>query len=157
MKKLTRRSDTMDAICEVVGFSATISLIRWFGGGNVVVPSVKNTNCMLRAIIGRQSLNRMVDAFGGSMLWIPIDPMAKYKASDARARDIAKLARAGLSRKEIAESLGVKPYLVSRVRRALGMPAEGVRQNPKLAKNLERERFCPGVSGVGEPVAGGQD
>lgn len=141
MKKLTRRSDALDEICATVGFSATLSLMRWLGGSHVTVPRKMDTDCMLSAIIGRHQLNRLVGTMGGRTLWIPEDPSTRYKAADTRARDIAKMLREGASIQQVSDALGVLPYLVRRVRGATRMSvARRVAQSGEQAKsggNLE--------------------
>lgn len=122
MKKLARRSDALDEICATVGFSATISLMRWFGGSNIYVPKKKGSDRMLSSIIGRMACNRMVDVFAGETLWIPEDLSGRYKAADERLRGIARMIRSGASRKHIADSMGISLRSVDRVRSALKTP-----------------------------------
>lgn len=125
MKKLTRRNDTMDSVCEVVGFSSTIALMYWFGGSNVCVPSKPGSSCMLSAVLGERSLQRMVQAFGGCTLWIPTELGARYKASDARVRSIVIMLKQGASREEVTQALGVSPHIVARVCKVLMLQSEG--------------------------------
>lgn len=138
--KFARRSHTLDSICEVIGFTATTSLMEWYGGANLCVPNKVTSEHFLSRAIGTAAFTKLVEAFGGDTVWIPASTSGRYANADARLRRVSRLLAAGKTSREIADETGLSQRQVQRMQMSLEVVG--------LAANLERKGFDPGV-GVG--------
>lgn len=98
-----------------IGFTATTTLVLWYGGSSLYVPTVIDEAHVLARLIGIPALRRLVAAFGGESVWIP----HATKQCDTRARRVARLLAAGRTEREIAEEVGISARRVQQLRARL--------------------------------------
>jgi hypothetical protein len=113
---IVRANRTIDDVAAIVGFSATLRLIQWYGGSNVYVPDSPTPNHPLTAILGESALRALCEEFGNQTLWVPSDierPDIELKKS------VAKAVLKGRGSLAISVELGITQRQVQRIRRDL--------------------------------------
>ena len=146
----SRRNYILDAVCQSVGFSNTITLMRWCGGSNLYIPAKADDGHFLRKLIGPVAFQSLVRDMGCQTIWVPAEPLAQYKPADDKQRDVARRLAAGASIKDAAAATGLSVRQVQRIRQAMadtyGLPSLDA---PEPAQKLERDGFGPGEGSSG--------
>lgn len=111
-----------------IGYTATASLVDWFGGGNLYVPPEVTKDHPICLVIGEPAFKRLVSWMDGQAstsrdraIWIP---MGYQREQDRRDRMIAVLFAQGLGSKQVASIAGMSERHVQAVRQrveALGV------------------------------------
>jgi hypothetical protein len=119
MTVLLRPNSTIDDVCALVGFSATVRLITWYGGSNLYVPTAPGEDHLLKALLGENSLARLIEEFGGTTVWVPSSLSGQHTAADALKRQVRDLMLKGHGSRVIAEIVGTSQRQVQRIARDL--------------------------------------
>lgn len=94
------QNTTLDDVSAVVGFSATLRLVAWFGaGGNVYVPDTATDGQLLVRLIGLSAATKLSTEWGHQHISLP--KLSAYE-TDVRRRRVGRLYEAGMSFGEIA-------------------------------------------------------
>lgn len=113
------KNTTLDDIAAVIGFSATIRLAAWFGGGNnnnTYVPAAVEEGDLLAKVIGLSAARRLAAEWPKTHLTIPT--LAQYDR-DVRNRLVATLLEVGMKEREIAKFTGLGERRVQQIAREL--------------------------------------
>lgn len=130
-----------DDLAASVGYTATVKLRTWYGGGWLYVPhpSRATETHDLATLIGMPALRALVRDFEADQhLWLPIGDEARY----VRDHDIALRLAAGDTIPHVAEQFGLSERRVEQLR-------EVMVQNGTLALAAGRRR--PGRRGRPRP------
>lgn len=117
--KFYRASTNMNTILEdisaVIGFSATLKLVAWFGGRrtNIYVPEVAEDGLLLPQIIGMPAARLLSREWPKKHLNVPM--LHNYDTM-LRHRHIATLLRQGVSCREIATQLEMSERRVVQIK-----------------------------------------
>lgn len=103
----------MEDISADIGYTAANSLVDWFGGGNVAIPTTVAEDHPICKIIGSSAFSKLVGGYGGTTVWIPL---GYQREMDRRDRMIATLFALGLGAKQIASVAGMSEDHVQKVR-----------------------------------------
>lgn len=106
----------MDDVVAVIGWSAAVRLVSFFGGSNLYVPGDPDERHPLVALMGWPAFRALCESFGDSTIWIP-ESTARPELE--RRRDIAKALLKGDTVQAIANRMGLTPRHVMRVRAEL--------------------------------------
>jgi hypothetical protein len=124
---MLRPNTTIDDVCAILGFTATVRLIQWCGGSNLYVPASPQPDHMLVALLGEKRLAKLIEEFGGTTLWVPNHLSGQHQAADQLRRQVWELLQAGQGTRVIAEVVGTSQRQVQRVRGEL--EREGLLKN----------------------------
>ena len=105
----------LDDISAVIGFSATLKLVAWFGDGtsNMYVPTVAEEGQLLPKIIGLSAARALSKEWPGKHLNVP--RLSNYDI-ELRRGAISRMLRAGMSTREIASVLQMSERRVLQIR-----------------------------------------
>lgn len=108
----------LDDIASVIGFSATLKLVAWFGDGiaNLYVPAVAEEGQLLPRIIGLPAARQLSKEWPKKHLNVP--RLHNYEV-ELRKRHIARMVDRGYSVREIAGQLQMSERRVSQVKEEL--------------------------------------
>ena len=133
---------TLDDVCALIGFSATVRLVEWFGGTHIYVPDSAHEKHPLAGVIGYSALRSLSDEFGSQMLWVPGDVAGKHRKALNTKKAVAKALLKNGGTQYVAESLGLSVRQVQRIKRELEtaglIPSEG--QGKNGSKSLAGKR-----------------
>lgn len=111
------RNTTLDDISSVIGFSATLRLVAWFGdGGNLYVPIVAEEGHLLARLLGLSSAKRLCEAWPGEHLAVP---RLRDHEDDLRKRFVARMIEKGFGTREIAGMQRISERRVQQILREL--------------------------------------
>lgn len=114
------RNTTLDDIAGVIGFTATLRLAAWFGGGangnNLYVPEKVEDDQLLVRLIGRSAAERMARAFPRE--WLTVPRPTSYD-DDLRRWRIATLLERGMSTRQVASFEKISERRVQQICREL--------------------------------------
>lgn len=111
------RNTTLDDIASVIGFSATLRLVAWFGdGNNLYVPVAPEEGQLLTKLIGITAARRLCETWPGEHLAVP---RLRDHEDDVRKRLVARLLEKGFSTREIAGLQRVSERRVQQICREL--------------------------------------
>lgn len=111
------RNTTLDDISAVIGFSATLRLVAWFGdGSNLYVPIVAEEGHLLVRLLGMAAAKRLCEAWPGEHLAVP---RLRDHEDDLRKRSVARFIEKGFGTREIAGILRVSERRVQQILREL--------------------------------------
>lgn len=113
---LTGPNTAMDDVVAVIGWSAAVRLVSFFGGSNLYVPGEPDERHPLVALMGWPAFRALCESFGDSTIWIP---QSTARPELERRRDIAKALLKGETVQSIADRMGLTPRHVMRVRAEL--------------------------------------
>lgn len=99
-----------------IGYTATAALVDWFGGGNLYVPLEVETGHPIENVIGEAAFRRLVKAWPGETLWLPL---GYQREADRRDRMIAVLLGLGMGSKKVAAIAGMSESHVQHTRTRL--------------------------------------
>lgn len=99
-----RSNGVIEDICALIGYTATCSLVDWFGGGNVFIPCQIDPGHPLCKVLGVSAFRRLFNHYDGKKgndrtLWVPT---GYQREIDRRDRMIAGLYSCGLTTSQIA-------------------------------------------------------
>lgn len=98
-----------------IGYTATTTLVTWFGGSGLYVPTIVDETHLLARLIGLPAFRRLVAAFPSESIRIP----KPVNQADDRARRVARMLIAGRTEREIAEEIGISVRRVEQIRKRL--------------------------------------
>lgn len=99
-----------------IGYTATCSLVDWFGGRTLYIPETFTDDHQIARVVGAQAFARLVSSWGGETLSIPID----FKREVARRdRLVCALLAKGTSTREVARIAILSERQVQIIRRRL--------------------------------------
>lgn len=111
------RNTTLDDISAVIGFSATLRLVAWFGdGGNLYVPNSAEDGHLLVRLLGMPSAKRLCEAWPGEHLAVP---RLRDHEDDLRKRFVARMIEKGFGTREIAGMQRISERRVQQILREL--------------------------------------
>lgn len=111
------RNTTLDDIASVIGFSATLRLVAWFGDGtNLYVPLVAEDDCLLARLLGLPMAKKLCETWPGEHLAVP---RLRDHEDDVRKRFVARTIEKGFGTREIAGMLRVSERRVQQILREL--------------------------------------
>lgn len=111
------RNTTLDDISAVIGFSATLRLVAWFGdGSNLYVPTMAEEGHLLVRLLGMPAAKRLCEAWPGEHLAVP---RLRDHEDDLRKRSVARFIEKGFGTREIAGILRVSERRVQQILREL--------------------------------------
>ena len=138
------RNTTLDDISAVIGFSATLRLVAWFGdGSNLYVPNSAEDGHLLVRLLGMTAAKRLCEAWPGEHLAVP---RLRDHEDDLRKRFVARMIEKGFGTREIAGMQRISERRVQQILRELELaglvqPAGPARrklgQESKAGKELE--------------------
>lgn len=123
----------IDDVAAIIGFSATVRLIQWYGGRNIYVPDQASPGHPLVALMGESALRALCSEFGNQTLWVPA---STERADVALKKSVAKAVLKGRGSAEISAELGISQRQVQRLRREL----EDAGLLPTLLSEISREK-----------------
>jgi hypothetical protein len=99
-----RTNGVVEDLCFLIGYTATCSLVDWFGGGNVFIPNQIDHSHPLCKVLGVSAFVRLFNYYDGKkgndrILWVPT---GYQREIDRRDRMIAGLYSCGLTTSQIA-------------------------------------------------------
>ena len=111
------RNTTLDDISAVIGFSATLRLVAWFGdGSNLYVPNTAEEGHLLVRLIGLPAAARLCEAWPGEHLAVP---RLRDHEDDLRKRFVARMIEKGFGTREIAGMQRISERRVQQILREL--------------------------------------
>ena len=111
------RNTTLDDISAVIGFSATLRLVAWFGdGSNLYVPNTAEEGHLLVRLLGMAAAKRLCEAWPGEHLAVP---RLRDHEDDLRKRSVARFIEKGFGTREIAGMLRISERRVQQILREL--------------------------------------
>jgi hypothetical protein len=111
-----RPNSTIDDVCAIIGWSATVRLVTWFGGSNIYVPSTADPGHPLASLMGLPALRALCHEFSDQTLWIPA---TTSKADLEVKKAVAKALLKGRGSLAISIEVGISQRQVQRIRREL--------------------------------------
>lgn len=102
-----------------IGYTATCSLVDWFGGRTLYIPESFDDSHDIARVIGARAfarLVRMADSFDGRLICLPIDFQRELLRRD---RLICALIARGAGTKEVAKVAIITERQVQNIRRRL--------------------------------------
>lgn len=141
------QNTTLDDISAVIGFSATLHLAAWFGGGNhnVYVPDKVEEGQLLVKVVGLVNAQRLSAEWGRQHIVVP--SLRNYEDLVVR-RQIGRMFERGFGSREIASHFRVGERRVQQICReleAVGLiPIIGPRKiAPENAPQIDPGVFVP--------------
>lgn len=113
-----RQNSSLDDVAAVIGFTATLRLVAWYGDTNaqVYVPETAGEEHDFARLIGIAAFRRLVGEWGGEHLALPT--LDAYE-EDCRNRRVKLLLERSLSPREIGRIVGLGERRVQQIRRTL--------------------------------------
>lgn len=116
-----RTNGVIEDLCVLIGYTATCSLVDWFGGGNVFIPNQIDRSHPLCKVLGVSAFVRLFNYYDGKKgndrtLWVPT---GYQREIDRRDRMIAGLYSCGLTTSQIASIACMSKRHVQSVRSRL--------------------------------------
>jgi len=140
------RNTTLDDISAVIGFSATLRLVAWFGdGSNLYVPITAEDGHLLVRLLGLPAAKRLCEAWPGEHLAVP---RLRDHEDDLRKRFVARTIEKGFGTREIAGMLRISERRVQQILRELELaglvqPAGPARRLKNAQENALQENWGP--------------
>lgn len=118
MSEFVRQNSSLDDVAAVIGFTATLRLVAWYGDTNaqVYVPEAADPEHEFARVIGLAAFRRLADEWGGQHLAVPT--LDAYE-EDCRNRRVKLLLERSLSPREIGRIVGLGERRVQQIRRTL--------------------------------------
>ena len=112
---------TLDDIAAEIGFTATMTLVAWYGGTHLYVPEKVSEKHAIAKTVGLRLAERLVAAHGGGMLFVP-DAVSYDRTR--RDRMVVEGVGRGMGTKQLAALTGLTERRVQQIRQRL--EAEGL-------------------------------
>lgn len=109
-------NSSIEDVCGVIGFTATVTLIEWYGGCNIYVPGEATESHPLALLVGMPALRALCREYGSETVWVPREASAPKAASK---RQVADALRSGSTIPQVAATMGLSERQVQRVRKDL--------------------------------------
>ena len=116
---MLNQNTVIDDVCGLIGFSATVRLIEWYGGRHVYIPEHATDDHPLALLLGCSALRALSRDLGSTMVWVPRDVAGKRKRGIQTKKAVARLLSQGYIVEQAAASLGVSPRQVRRIAQEL--------------------------------------
>jgi AraC-like DNA-binding protein len=101
----------LEDISAEIGFTATSSLCGWFGGRVLRIPKSVTPNHPIAAVAGQRQFEILVEAFGGTTIFIPKD---RHQRKLRRDRIVFDMLHRGESISAISARVGIsKPHIAN--------------------------------------------
>lgn len=113
---MAQPNSTIEDVCAVIGFTATVRLVDWFGGNNIYVPTEASDDHTLSCLIGLPALRALCLEFGDLTVWIPATVHSEHLEIK---KQVAQMLRNGGGSRSVAEATGLSQRHVQRLRREL--------------------------------------
>lgn len=114
---MSERKTNLEDISAVIGFTATLKLVAWFGDlKSVYVPVDAQPDQPLARVVGLQHAQRISKEWGGEFLYI--SGIQAYE-SEVKRRSVAMMTQRGFSPKEIGVYLRMGDERVKQIQRQL--------------------------------------
>lgn len=111
------KNTSLDDLSSVIGFSATLRLVAWFGdAGNLYVPVQAAEEQVIVKLIGLASAKRLSAEWPGEHINVP--RLSDYEV-DMRRGAIAKMLESGMSTREVSHVLQISERRVQQICREL--------------------------------------
>lgn len=112
---------TLDDIAADIGFTATMTLVAWYGGTHLYVPEKLSERHAIAKAVGLRHAERLVAAHGGGVLFVP-DAVSYDRAR--RDRMVVEGVGQGMGTKQLAALTGLTERRVQQIR--LRLEGEGL-------------------------------
>lgn len=116
---MLNQNTVIDDVCGLIGFSATVRMIEWYGGRHVYIPEHPTDDHPLALLLGCSALRALSRDLGSTMLWVPKDVAGRRKRSIQTKKAVARLLSQGRTIEQTAASLGVSTRQIQRIAREL--------------------------------------
>ena len=114
---MEQRNTTLDDISAVIGFSATLRLVAWYGAGsNLYEPIVAEKGHLLVRLLGMAAAKRLCETWPGEHLAVP---RLRDHEDDLRKRFVARMIEKGFGTREIAGMQRISERRVQQILREL--------------------------------------
>lgn len=121
-REMEIRNTTLDDVAAVIGFSATLRLSAWYGGGNnLYVPHEMQDDHFLARLLGVSAAQRLSNEWPGEHIAVP--RLDGYE-QDIRRKVIARMLEQKFGTREIANHLRMSERRVQQITRE--MEAAGI-------------------------------
>ncbi|MFP4137461.1 MAG: Mor transcription activator family protein [Halomonas sp.] len=128
------RSSLARALADAIGHTATVRLMRAYGGRRLYIPVAIPEEHPLAAVLGYRACRPLSERWGGERITIPDDQTALL---DLRNRKIAEQYRAGEPIRSLARRYGLSPRMVRKVLDATASRHPAGNQSPPVPKRDE--------------------
>jgi hypothetical protein len=108
-----RHNSNEEEIAEKIGFTATCTLIAWYGGRKVWIPQVAKAEDEMARILGLPSYKALVAEYGSNHLVVPTDT---FRDTARRDRVIYNLLRIGYGTRDIGAMVGLTQRAIQALR-----------------------------------------
>lgn len=96
----SQRNTVLEDIAAEIGLRATVLLAAWWGGRNIVVPSIRPERSVIAQVIGEEAARRLSAAYSGEQIFIP---RLNWFEEIRKARQVHNLRARGFESDEIAK------------------------------------------------------
>ena len=111
---MTGHNTLLEDIAAEIGYTATSTLVGWFGGEQIRVPLEQNPEHLIAKLIGTAAFGRLVRAFGGENIFVPRDSM---RLTLQQHRVIYNLLRNGTGIDSVSAQTGLTTRQIHYIRR----------------------------------------
>ena len=111
-----RTNSSVEDIACVIGYTATCTLIEWYGGTNLWIPVAGTETHEIGRIIGLPAFRALCREYGATCLRVPTDHFRDQMRQD---RAVARMIQFGHGAKSIGAAIGLTPRQVQNIRRRL--------------------------------------
>lgn len=150
---------SLDDICAEIGFTATLTLVAWFGDGknSLYVPAAVDDHQKIAKLIGEAAARRLSARWPQELLSIPA--LSGYDQQVLR-RCVARLLQGGVSTTDVADRIGLTERRVQQICRELevdGLIEIVLPRNKGGRRRKDTEEIAPGkLTGKGPMKSGGK-
>lgn len=113
---LRQQNGLLEDLCAEIGYTATMTLVDFFGGASLYVPGEATEAHKLAKLIGFSAYRKLVATNGATTLNMPLD---FQRERNQRNRLIGALILRGMNSKEIGAVCGISPRNVDYVKSEL--------------------------------------
>jgi hypothetical protein len=113
---MVNRNTILEDISAEIGYTATTTLVGWYGGRELRIPLHFRPDHQIVKLIGPSATKRLISAFGGEYLFVPKDSAQKTTRTN---RIVFDMLTRGSSVSKVSSRLSFSPFGVIRIRRKL--------------------------------------
>ena len=106
----------LEDISADIGYSATVKLVGWYGGGNLSVPRTPDADSNIPKVIGQRAFEILVREYGGQIIPIPNDTL---RDDVRRDRIICEMLGKSISLRDVSLFVGMSTRNVLLIRSKL--------------------------------------